>query len=134
MKELLLHPNAFMWAVVALVFLGIIVVVFREYLSPLVKSVVEALSEMATKNPLLFVLALCLGISATADAIADVFVPIDPDQWSKLGWWQVVALTFKSVKPLFSTIAALLINPPKMSSISGGNTVAPFPEPPKQTP
>lgn len=129
MIQLLEHPNSFMWVALVAVVLVVVVGIFRDAFGPLVGAIVEGLSAMAVRNPLLFVLALCLGLSATADAVADVFFQIDRTQWEALGWWQVMALWFKAFKPIFATIAALLINPPRFGGgapISSGVSTAPF--------
>jgi hypothetical protein len=99
---------------------------FKETVSPVVRALMDSLAAMAHNNGLLFIVAVCLAVSACASAFYDNFASIDRDAWAKLGWWQVACLFMKSLSPAFSTVAALFINLPAVRNVltATGNTAS----------
>lgn len=119
-------PRAF-WFLLAWLTAGWLLWMFKETVNPVVRAIMTALALQAQSNVLLFVIAICLAASACGNAFADNFMNLDPKQWADLGWWQILALSFKSATPAFSTIAALLIQLPGVKSLVATTVIATIP-------
>lgn len=128
--EFLYDPPLLFYVFLALLVVTVVAYKTKETLNPLTQTVLNALALQAQANVILFVLAAALSISSTADSVAEIFSQITKKDMGELGWWQIMAFGVKAVKPMFSTIAALLINPPSKWGLPGGKvlggTAAPF--------
>lgn len=91
----------------------------------------EALQRHAARHALTYLIALMLGLAASLTAVYDNFWPIEPGDWAKLGWWQLIAVTAKCIAPFATTVVAYLIKSP----LSDNGNAAPAPTPaPKEPP
>lgn len=131
-------PPMLLWIVMGMAVLALALYRIKEILLPVINSFITALAESAKMNVVLVILAFALALSASLDTFADNFATLSPKDYAEAGWWQVAALVGKSLKPFFSTIAALLVNPPAIKAaavtakevaktISTGNTNPPIP-------
>lgn len=119
LKEVVYHPPVLFWICFGLSVIWAALYRIKEMLLPIINSYINALAESAKSNSLLALLAFSLALSASLDTFADNFANLLPKDYAEAGWWQVAALVGKSLKPFFSTIAALLVNPPAIKAASG---------------
>jgi hypothetical protein len=80
----------------------------------------NVLQRHAARHALTYLIALLLGMTASLTAVYDNFWPLEREDWVKLGWWQLVAVTAKCVAPFGTTVVAYLIKSPLSENESTG--------------
>jgi hypothetical protein len=71
----------------------------------------EALRRHMAAHFPVYAISLLLFSQAFFTGFYDNFWPIEPDQWSRLGWWQKTAALFKSLSFSFGIVVGYLLKP-----------------------
>jgi len=72
----------------------------------------KAIQDHAAKHALVYAIAIGMGLQGFFTGFYDNFWPIEPGEMVRLGWWQVMALWFKSLSFAMGIVVGYLIKPP----------------------
>lgn len=65
-----------------------------------------------SKNALAYMIGGCLVLTAALTGFYDNFANLTPEQWNKLGWWQITSLACKSMSAAPAALVGYLIKSP----------------------